>query len=105
MDFTRAFVDRQAFDAEVREVERELAGDVIRISYDLDHDSTGDPAVHFRIVLPDDAFQQDRLFTATQDVSDAIEYKLQPIGRWGVNPYFRYRSKTTYETSPEPAWG
>jgi len=105
MDFTRAFIEREAFEADVREVERELSGPVVHMSYDLDYDSTGDPAVHFKIVLPDESFKRDKLLDEIQHVSYVVKQKLQPVVRWGVYPYFRFRSKSTYESSPEPGWG
>jgi hypothetical protein len=106
VDFTRAFVDRAGFDGEVRKIERKLqaSGRVVHIRYDLDYDSTGDPAVHFRVVMPDEWFARERLLSATRHVSELIEDSLQPQLRWGVYPYFRYWKKSTQETSNEPAW-
>jgi hypothetical protein len=106
MDYTKAFIDREGFDAMVREAERELQaeGQVIHIRYDLDYDSTGDPAVHFRVVLPDASVKRENLLNAMEHVSFVVERKLQPQLHWGVFPYFRYWSKSTQEASREPAW-
>ena len=105
MEFVKAFIDREGFEAEVREAERELQaeGRVIHIRYDLDYDSTGDPAVHFRVVVPDESMKSEKLLNTINYVSAVIEQKLQPH-LWGVFPYFRYWSKTTQETIREPAW-
>jgi hypothetical protein len=105
MEFVKAFIDREGFEAEVRAAERELQaeGRVIHIRYDLDYDSTGDPAVHFRVVVPDESMKRENLLSATRHVSGVIINKLQPL-QWGVYPYFRYWSKSTQEKIHEPAW-
>ena len=36
-------------------------GRVVRIRFDVGPDSSGDDAVHFRIVMPDESFDQARL--------------------------------------------
>lgn len=106
MRIERAFNHRGDFDSAVRKVERQLrrAGHVVHIRYDLGYDSTGDPAVHFRIVLPDGSVKRERFLEAMQTVSSEIDRKVRPQSEWGVYPYFRYWSKSTQEASHDPAW-
>lgn len=100
----RAFIHQSEFAAAVKKVEDQLGDEVIRIRYDLDYDSTGDPAVYFRIVLPDSSLAKGKLLEATRDVSFALEQQLQLREYWGVYPYFRFRRHSEQEAMQEPAW-
>ena len=105
MDSTKAFLDRDGFEAEVRDAQRELGSLAVQMGYELDYDSIGEPAVHFRIVLPDESFKDGKILSSARQVSSVIEDRLQHRLRWGVYPYYRYWSKSTYEAHPEPGWG
>ncbi len=100
----RAFAQEGQFDAAVAEVERQLHPSVVRIRYTLGHDWAGDPAVFFRIILSDDASKRDRLLSAANDVSAAIEQRIEPLEQWGVLPYFSFRSQSEQAQLNEPAW-
>jgi hypothetical protein len=102
--YTRAFARQREFAEEVARVEEKLGEKVIRIRYALDYDSTGDPAVHFRIVMPDSSITKGQLLESTQYVSSVIEQELQPEERWGVYAYFRFRAQSEQEVMQEPAW-
>lgn len=102
----RAFIHEREFAEVVERVEQKLraSGSVIRIRHELDYDSTGDPAVYFRIVMPDSSLRKDNLLRATDDVANALVEDLQPQERWGVYPYFRFRSQSGQEAMQEPSW-
>lgn len=102
--YTRAFARPREFADEVAKVEQKLGDKVIRIRYSLDYDSTGDPAVKFRVVMPDSSLVKGKLLDATQDVSNVIEEELQPEERWGVYAYFNFRAQSEQEAMQEPAW-
>ncbi|SPF50066.1 hypothetical protein SBA4_4250003 [Candidatus Sulfopaludibacter sp. SbA4] len=102
--FTKAFSYEREFAEAVKKVEQELGDKVIRIRYSLDYDSTGDPAVKFRIVMPDSSLTKDKLLEATQHVSWVIERELKPEETWGVYPYFNFRAESEQEAMQEPAW-
>jgi hypothetical protein len=76
--YTRAFARKREFADEVARVEQKLGDQVIRIRYSLDYDSTGDPAVKFRVVMPDASLDSDKLLEATRHVSFLIAEELQP---------------------------
>jgi hypothetical protein len=71
--YTKAFARRREFADEVSKVEQKLGDKVIRIRHTLDYDSTGDPAVKFRVVMPDSSLTKDKLLEATRYVSFVIE--------------------------------
>jgi hypothetical protein len=102
--YTRAFARQREFADEVSKVEEKLGDKVVRIRYALDYDSTGDPAVHFRVVMPDSSLTKDRLLEATRYVSSVIEQELQPEERWGVYAYFNFRAQSEQQEMQEPAW-
>jgi hypothetical protein len=76
----------------------------VRIRYTLGEDWTGDPAVFFRITLPDDAPSSDHLFGTSDGISTAIEQRMEPLEQWGVLPYYRFRRQSEQAQPNEPAW-
>ena len=100
----KAFANRSEFDAAVKGVEKALGKNVVRVRYALDYDSTGDPGVFFKIVLPDASVTKDNLWNTTQKVAFLIEQKLDPVGLWGVYPYYRFRSQSEQEAMQEASW-
>jgi hypothetical protein len=88
----RAVLQRTQFAAAVAEVERQLIPDVLRIRFTLDEDWAGDPAVHFRIVLPDNVVEFGKILPATDKIEEMIERNIEPFEQWGVWPYYDYRS-------------
>ena len=87
------------FAAAVAETARRLASDVIRIVPTLGRDWSGEPAVFFLVILTDAA----RPDVATR-VSQAITDELQPLPRWGLVPYFNFRSESEQSGFDEPVW-
>ena len=92
------------FAAAVAEVERQLVPDVVRIRFTLGEDWTGDPAVFFKIVVPDDVFTSGRISPVSLRISQAITLTVEPLEEWGVMPYFNYRSESGQAKMNEPAW-
>ena len=106
MYLARAFFHEREFADAVEKVEQKLrqSGDVIRIRHELDYDSTGDPAVYFRILMPDSSLTKDKLLRATDDVANVLARDLHPEEQWGVNPYFTFRAQSEQEAMQEPSW-
>jgi ribosome-binding factor A len=104
MQVPKAFVHQREFADAVDRVGQKLGANIVRIRHSLDYDSTGDPAVYFRVVMPDSSLTRDKLLEATRHVSFLIEQELQPQEEWGVFPYFRFRSQSEQEAMQEPAW-
>lgn len=104
MYLPRAFIHPREFADAVEKVERKLAASVVRIRHELDYDSTGDPAVYFRIVMPDGSLTKDRSMKTTTYVSNVIVEELDLGERWGIRPYFSFRSQSEQEAMQEPSW-
>lgn len=100
----RAFLREKEFDAEVKRVEQLLGDRVVRIRYSLPYDSTGDPCVKFRILLPDSANVNDQLLDWTREIENVLEEEFRFPENWGVNSYYRYRLQSEQDVMRTPAW-
>jgi hypothetical protein len=67
---------------------------VLSLTPTLGSDWQGEPAVFFLVVLSDAASRRDQLVRSTTEVSDLIDQQVQPLERWGVIPYFDFRSQS-----------
>ena len=96
--------DNQQEIKKVEEAKQRFGGDVVAIRYDLDTDWVGDPAIHFRILLPDVvANDDDRLGDVGRRVRDELvdELSLPESGRF---PYFNFRSQSEQAELKDPEW-
>lgn len=101
----RAYVQQSQFASAVAEVERTLGPQVVRILHSFRDDATGDPAVFFMILLPDDAAHlRDQLWNLTHRISTEIDRLIEPLDQWGVIPYFSFRTASEHAQLKEPAW-
>ena len=104
MYVARAFAQQAQLDEAINDLTPTLGPDVVRLTYTLGQDWTGEPAIFFRIVLSDRASRRDQLRNATNQVTNAIEQRLQPLEQWGVLPYFSFRSQSEQAVLQEEAW-
>lgn len=100
----RAFVHQALLDKAINDLGPTLGPDVVRLTYTLGQDWSGEPAVFFRIVLSDRASRRDRLHNATNQIENAIMQRLEPLEQWGVLPYFSYRSQSEQAALQDEAW-
>ena len=98
-----AFVQQSQFEAEIQRTARQLAPAVLRIDSTLGDDWTGEPAVFFMVILEDSATAPDRLLKEANRASRAIVQEVQPLERWGVLPYFNFRSQSEHAQMEQPA--
>ncbi len=89
-------------DALVSDAMEELAPDVRYIRYDIADDSTGKPALFFRVVLSDAAYSSERFSSAKNRVTDLIMSRLD----WDLDlyPHFRFRSESDQAKIREEMW-
>lgn len=100
----RAYRQQARFASAVAEAGRALISQTVRIRYTLEDDWSGEPAVFFRIVLPDDACGHGRLYDVTSRISAEIVRRIEPLELWGVLPYFNYRSQSEQAQLKDPEW-
>jgi hypothetical protein len=88
---------------QVDQIARELAPDVVRIRFLLDEDWSGDPAIHFRIVLGDHLSDFKDFSAAADTVRDRL---VNTFGLWEGEriPYFRFRRESQNAEFKDPRW-
>ncbi|HUD98482.1 MAG TPA: hypothetical protein VMR62_02840 [Bryobacteraceae bacterium] len=97
-----AFTHQARFEAAVERAARSLAPRVASIILTLGNDWSGEPAVFFMVILSDSAIGPEQLLKVTNDVSEAIVQKVQPLEQWGVLPYFNFRSQSEQAKLNQP---
>ncbi len=68
-----------------------LGPEVMNVTYRLDTDSTGDPAIYFHIVLADWAVDtEDRIADTTGRVAAQLFEAAHLGDKWSLQPYFNW---------------
>lgn len=98
------FVHQGELDAEIKKAILKLGPQVAHVSYSLGADSTGEPSIFFRVVLPDTAVREDTLTEITGHIATVLFDELRPIDNWGLHPYFNFRSQSEQKRRKDPAW-
>jgi hypothetical protein len=93
MQVPRAHVHQTQFMTAIARAAQSLAPDVAGIIPSLGNDWAGEPAVFFTVILSDAAAsKRDQLLNVAHRVSSFIVQHVEPLEKWGVLPYFTYRS-------------
>ena len=90
--------------AAIASLELHLRPDVVRIRHTVGEDSSGQPAIFFRVLLSDRASRPDRLRQVTRKVRNLVYQDIDPVNSWGLVPYLRFRSQSEQAELKEPAW-
>jgi hypothetical protein len=90
--------------AAIADLELRLRPDVVRIRHAVGEDSSGQPAIFFRVLLSDRASRPDRLRRVTRKVRNLVYQEIDPLNSWGLVPYLRFRSQSEQAELREPAW-
>ena len=93
------FVDQAQLSSEVRRAISMLGPEVVRVEHSVGADTSGEPAIFFRIVLTDLASREETLADVSGNIARFFFDELRPYENWGLYPYFSFRSES------EPAWG
>jgi hypothetical protein len=88
----------------ITKVIRKLGNEVVRVNYSLGSDSTGEPAIFFRVVLTDAASREDKLAEVTGRIARILFDEVRPYENWGLLPYFSFRSKSEQKARNDPEW-
>jgi hypothetical protein len=98
------FVHQTQLANEIAKAIRKLPKEVVRVNYNLGTDSTGEPAIFFRIVLNDAASREDHLAQVTDRIAMILFDGVRPHENWGLLPYFSFRSKSEQDERNDPEW-
>ena len=89
-----AYTHQSRFRAAVERVAKSFAPHVAEIVTTFEDDWTGEPAVFLMVILDDADTRADRLRAITNQIERAIFDRVEPMEKWGVFPYFNYRSRS-----------
>ena len=74
------------------------------VRYSIGTDSTGEITIFFRILLSDDASQEERLGDITTRVEAILFDEIKPFDNWGILPDFSFRSESEQHNHYDAAW-
>ncbi len=100
----KGVVQPEKLTAAIATLELHLRPDVVRIRHMIGEDSSGQPAIYFRVLLSDRASRPDRLRQVTRKVRNLVYQNIDPVNSWGLVPYLRFRSQSEQAELQEPAW-
>ncbi len=96
--------DQKWIQSQIDEVKQHFGEDVIKIRYDLGTDWAGDPAIYFRILIPDAvADDDDRLSNVGSRIRRELIDKLA-LPDSDRFPYFKLRSQSEQTELKDPEW-
>ncbi|MFZ0937566.1 MAG: hypothetical protein WAN37_18575 [Bryobacteraceae bacterium] len=78
---------------------------VVNLRYTVGNDWSGDPAIFFWITLSDAEASQKILPQTSRRIMDFITQELDPVGQWGLIPYFNFRSQSEQAKLQEEVFG
>jgi hypothetical protein len=78
---------------------------VVNLRYTVDNDWSGDPAIFFWITLADEAARPAMLPETARGIKNFVTHKLDPVGKWGLIPYFNFRSRSEQAKLKEEVFG
>jgi hypothetical protein len=96
------YVDQARLADAVEKAANLLGPEVVRLRHSVGADTSGDPAIYFRIVLADWAVHEDTLAEVTGKISSTLFDQIRPYENWGLVPYFTFRSDS--EVGPDRGW-
>ena len=78
---------------------------VVNLRYTIENDWSGDSAIFFWITLSDEAARRPVLSQHSRRITDFITQRLDPVGQWGLIPYFNFRSQSEQAKLREEVFG
>jgi hypothetical protein len=88
----------------VAEAAQSLGPEVVHVAYGVGPDSTGEPALFFRILLADAYIREETIAGLTGRITAALFEAIRPLENWGLRPYFNFRSKSEQDRRRDPDW-
>jgi len=88
---------------EINNAVGKLGNEVVHVYHGIGSDTSGDPAIFFRVVLTDAASREDNLAEVTGRIENLLFEEIHPY-EWGLIPYFSFRSQSEQATLGEHAW-
>ena len=96
------FVNQTLLANAVAEASKALGPEVVRLRHSVGSDTSGDPALFFRIVLADWAIDEETLADVSGEIETTLFEQIRPYENWGLVPYSSFRAAS--EENGDPAW-
>lgn len=100
---SKGLVDQGRIKTAVRQAERALAPDVIRIMYSFAENTQGIISLFFRIVISDQAATPNRLRQSTERIIAKVLHQIRAEDL-GLQTYFNFRSCSEQAMLKDPFW-
>jgi hypothetical protein len=78
---------------------------VVNLRFTVENDWSGDPAIFFWITLSDEGARPAVLSQTSRRIMDFVTQRLDPMGQWGLIPYFNFRSQSEQANLKEEVFG
>ncbi len=101
MVVSTGFVDQAQLASAVAKAANHFGPEVVRLKHSIGADTSGDPAIFFRIVLADWAVDEETLADVTGKIATTLFDEIRPYENWGLVPYFSFRSESEENTDRE----
>ena len=88
------YISQEQIANEVERAKLLLGPEVVRVRYNTGEDTSGDPAIYFRIVLTDSASRRETLSEVAEKIRNIFDDELRPYENWGLYSYFNFRSES-----------
>jgi hypothetical protein len=98
------FVNQTQLANAVDQAAKKLGPEVLRVRHSVGTDTSGEPAIFFRIILADSSVHENTLADVTGNVSTILFEELRPYENWGLVPYFTFRSNSEQILRSDPDW-
>jgi hypothetical protein len=100
----RAFARQAELEQAIHEIEPMLGPNVVRLRYSLEKDWSGDPAIFFRIVIPDRVSRGELALRTARQIEETLMQHLEPLEEWGVLAYFSYSNESEQAARHDKEW-
>jgi hypothetical protein len=97
-------VDQKQLAEHIAKAITKLGKEAVRVRYSVGPDSTGEPSIFFRVVLTEDASKEEKLVDVTDRIASVLFDEIRPYEKWGLLPYFNFRSESEQESRSDPEW-
>ena len=105
MILPRGIAQPTELDNSLRALKPSISAAIVNWRYTVGEDWSGDPAIFFWVTLSDEAAMRRNLSDATRQLSDLVKQRVDPLGQWGLIPYFSFRSQSEQARLREEVFG
>ena len=88
-----ARINLDLLDDEIERVKKLLGPEVVRIKHVFQEDTSGEPAVYFRIIITDLSSRRETLGDVADKIERTLRDEIRPYN-WGIRLYTNFRNES-----------